>query len=168
MSGMAQCFGWPSCHIGLERRCLVTLRSKITSGCVLPPSAQQQARGRKDDCDDTRTIVNLFDDVVFYRCGFIYREDERIVRKTEAIASTLRRELRDNVCSGAPKSSPFVRELAKAEKPAKASPYAPGGRFEDLGLRAKASPFALGGRLASSLMVREPEREEEPSKDPWR
>ena len=40
--------------------------------------------------------MNLFDDGVFYRCGFIYREDERIVRKTEAIASTLRRELRDN------------------------------------------------------------------------
>ena len=72
---MAQCFGWPSCHIGLERRCLATLRSKITSGCVLPPSAQQQARGRKDDCDDTRTIANLFDDGVFYRCGFIIQAE---------------------------------------------------------------------------------------------
>ena len=49
--------------------------SKIASGCVLPPSAQQQARGRKDDCDDTRTIVNLFDDGVFYRCGFIIQAE---------------------------------------------------------------------------------------------
>ena len=30
---------------------------------------------RKDDCDDTRTIVNLFDDGVFYRCGFIIQAE---------------------------------------------------------------------------------------------
>ena len=87
--------------------------------------------------------MNLFDDGVFYRCGFIYREDERIVRKTEAIASTLRRELRDNVCSGAPKASPFVRELAKAEKPAKASPYGPGGRIRVVLIRLTLGNAAL-------------------------
>ena len=61
MRGMASCFGWPSCHMGFERRCIATLRSKQASGCVLPPSAPQQARGRKDDCDDTRTIAEIDD-----------------------------------------------------------------------------------------------------------
>ena len=83
-------------HFSVEKIDVLPFSVKKASGCVLPPSAPQQARGRKDDCDDTRTIANLFDDGVFYRCGFIYREDERIARKTEAIASTLRRELRDN------------------------------------------------------------------------
>ena len=37
-------FQLPSCRIGLERGCLATLRSTTASRCVLPPSAQQQAR----------------------------------------------------------------------------------------------------------------------------
>jgi hypothetical protein len=47
-------------------------------------------------------------------------------------------------------AAPGIEQPPKAEKPAKASPYAPGGRFGHLGLPAKASPFAPGGRLASS------------------
>ena len=44
----------------------------------------------------------------------------------------------------APKASPFVGEPPKAEKPAKASPYAPGGRFEDWGCVQKHHRSRLG------------------------
>ena len=63
-------------HFSVEKkRCLAILRSKKASRCVLPPSAPQQARGRKDDCDDTRTIANIFDGGVFFRCAFIIQAE---------------------------------------------------------------------------------------------
>ena len=43
----------------------------------------------------------------------------------------------------APKASPFVRELAKAEKPAKASPYGPGGRIRVVLIRLTLGNAAL-------------------------